>query len=598
MRVDAALLALGLLVMQPGLADTDHASRLHGLFDEHFRWRMHEFPEDALERGDYSQADRLNDISLAAIERRQGDTRAFLERLGAIDRAALPDDDRVNYDLFERALSEEVEGHRFRAFLVAVSGRWGPQQTVPQLHVRARFASTADYDNYLKRLEAVPRVAADTIELLRTGLAEGRTAPRVTMSGVPEQFDRLQSGGLDELGAPLRNFPPSVPEADRQRLRQRFAEVSLPAVKAALGELGAFVEREYVPGCRASIAASAFPDGEAYYAFQLRSMTTTNLSAREIHETGLREVARIRGEMLEVIRRTDFSAQRPEAAGLQGDALLAAFLSYLRTDPRFYYTNADELVRGYRDICKRIDAELPRLFRTLPRLPYGVRCIPEFMAPSQTTAYYSRGDIRNGQPGYYYVNTYALNQRPKYEMVALSLHEAVPGHHFQIALAQELEHVPEFRKDAWYTAFGEGWALYAERLGLEMGLFGDPYDDFGRLTYEMWRACRLVVDPGMHALGWTRERAVRFMLDNTALSEVNIHAEIDRYIAWPGQATAYKLGELRIRELRQRAESRLGPRFDLREFHDVLLLAGTLPLDVLERRVDDWIARRNVSGGG
>lgn len=593
MRSWLALLAAGVVMTQVASADNETTARLHALFDEHYRWRMREFPEDALERGDYSNADRLNDVSLAAVERRHGDARAFLARLAEIDRAALSEADRLNYDLFERALAEDVEGHRFRAFLFAVSGRWGPQQTVPQLHVRARFASVEDYDNYLKRLEGVPRLASDTVELLRTGLAERRTAPRVTMAGLPEQFKALEAGGLDELGRPLGSFPAAVGEADRERLRRRFAEVSLPAVKSALGELGRFVEREYIPGCRDSIAASALPDGEEYYAFQLRSMTTTRLTAREIHEIGLREAARIRGEMLEVIGRTDFMTKHPRASGLEGDALLGEFLGYLRTDRRFYFDSAEALTRSYRDICKRIDAELPRLFRTLPRLPYGVRAIPDFMAPSQTTAYYSRGDIRNGQPGYYYVNTYALDQRPRYEMVALSLHEAVPGHHFQIALAQELEGVPEFRKDVWYTAFGEGWALYAERLGIEMGLYADPYDDFGRLTYEMWRAARLVVDPGMHALGWSRERAVKFMLDNTALSEVNINAEIDRYIAWPGQATAYKLGEICIRELRRRAESRLGARFDLREFHDVVLLAGTLPLDVLEERVERWIERRS-----
>ncbi|MCH8854464.1 MAG: DUF885 domain-containing protein, partial [Planctomycetes bacterium] len=253
------------------------------------------------------------------------------------------------------------------------------------------------------------------------------------------------------------------------------------------------------------------------------------------------------------------------------------------------YTKEEDLLRGYRDICKRVDAQLPKLFKTMPRLPYGVRKIPDFMAPSQTTAYYSRGDIRNAQPGYFYANTYALNQRPKYEMIALALHEAVPGHHFQISLAQELENVPQFRNHSWITSYGEGWALYAERLGLEMGFYDDPYDNFGRLLYEMWRACRLVVDPGMHALGWSRERAVQFMLDNTALSELNVNTEIDRYIAWPGQATAYKIGELKIRELRAAAERTLGEDFDVREFHDVILLAGSLPLTVLEARVHRWL---------
>ena len=300
-------------------------------------------------------------------------------------------------------------------------------------------------------------------------------------------------------------------------------------------------------------------------------------------------MARIRAEMMTVIRSTDFLGRFPVAAELSDDQLFKAFLHYLRTDSRFYHRTEEELLRNYRDICKRVDALLPKLFRTIPRLPYGVRKIPDFMAPSQTTAYYSHGDIRNAEPGYFYANTYALDERPKYEMIALAMHEAVPGHHLQIALAQELENVPEFRKDVWFTAFGEGWALYSERLGLEVGLYDDPYDNFGRLLYEMWRACRLVVDPGIHALGWSREQAVTFMLDNTALSELNINNEVDRYIAWPGQATAYKIGELKIRALRTRGEQILGERFDLRAFHNRVLGAGAIPLSILERRIDEWI---------
>jgi uncharacterized protein (DUF885 family) len=298
--------------------------------------------------------------------------------------------------------------------------------------------------------------------------------------------------------------------------------------------------------------------------------------------------------MMLVIRSSDFMSINPEATKLSDADLFKAFVNYLRTDPRFYHKSAAELLAGYRDICKRVEAQLPKYFYTLPRLPYGVEEIPLFMAPQQTTAYYQHGDIRNAQAGFFMANTYALDQRPKYEMISLAMHEAVPGHHLQIAIAQEIEGLPEFRKDAWFTAFGEGWALYSERLGIEMGLYADPYDNFGRLLYEMWRACRLVVDPGMHALGWSRDQAVQFMIDNTALSELNINNEIDRYIAWPGQACAYKIGELKIRELRAKAEDQLGDNFDLRAFHDVVLGAGAVPLTVLERRVNDWIDLVNV----
>jgi uncharacterized protein (DUF885 family) len=592
------VIAVGLAAMKTSVAQSS-SEQLDALFAERLAWTLREFPEIARSKGDYSSADRITDGSLSAIEHRHAETADHLRRLRQIDRAALDESARLNYDLFERKLAEEIEGHRFRVFLAPIGGRFGPQQDIPQMHERVRFAGYEDYENYLKRLEQTPRRCADTRELLRAGLAEGRTPPKVALAGVPEQFRELVDGdGLAALAEPFARFPAGVTPAQQQALRTRFEQVSRPAARAALRELGDYFTREYLPRCRASIAARDWPDGEAWYAFALRMHTTTDLTAEQIHEIGLREVARIRAEMLTVIRRSDFMQHATDGAAAAGPAtdgdadsearLFRDFLRYLRTAPRFYYQSGDELLTGYRDICKRIDAELPRLFRVLPRLPYGVRKIPDFMAPTQTTAYYSPGDIRNGEPGYFYANTYALDQRPRYEMIALSLHEAVPGHHLQIALAQELTDLPEFRRDAWFTAFGEGWALYSERLGIEMGLFDDPYDDFGRLLYEMWRACRLVVDPGMHALGWSRQQSIDFMLANTALSELNINAEVDRYIAWPGQATAYKIGELKIRELRAACEQKLGARFDIRAFHEVVLGAGTVPLTVLETRVRRW----------
>lgn len=581
-----------MLSAAPIAAAQEGSPALRQIFNDRYAWEMREFPEMAMSRGDYSNADRISDNSLAAIERRHAETKQVLERLAAIDKSKLDENDRLNYELFDLQLRNAVEEHRFRTFLAPLGSRHGPHQEIPQMHERVRFNTYEDYANYLKRLEQTPRSVQNTLEALRLGLKEGRTPPRVTMTGVPNQFKALRDGGLKALAEPFDKMPAALPEAQRKELRARFDTVSFPAVRDALARFGEYVEKEYVPNCRQTLAARDLPDGEEFYAFQLRVFTTTNLTAKEIHETGLREVAWIKAEMLQVIRKTDFMQKFPDAARWDDQKLFKEFVRYLRTDPRFYHKTPEELLTGYRDICKRIDAALPKVFKTLPRLSYGVRAIPDFMAPTQTTAYYSQGDIRNAEPGYFYANTYALDQRPKYEMIALAIHEAVPGHHFQIALAQEIENAPEFRKDAWFTAFGEGWALYSERLGIEMGLYENPYDDFGRLTYEMWRACRLVVDPGVHALGWTREQALQFMLDNTALSETNITAEVDRYISWPAQATAYKIGELKIRELRQRAEQKLGQRFDLREFHDVVLKAGTLPLTVLERRIDDWIAAK------
>ncbi len=422
-----------------------------------------------------------------------------------------------------------------------------------------RFESRKDYLDYFSRLEQVPRSIRNTIELMRIGVAEERVPPRVVMQGVPAQFVSLLEGGaLDRLAAPLEEMPEQIDGAERTQLREQFQRQVLPPVREAMAELGRFVSESYIPACRETIAATDWPDGEAYYAFQLETMTTTDMTASQIHELGLREVARIRSEMMEVIRASDYLERHPEAASQSDEELFRSFIAYLRTDPRFYYNEPEALLDGYRAICKEIDGHMPKFFGVLPRLPYGVREVPLFMAPGQTTAYYMPGDLRNAEAGYFYANTYALDQRPKYEMISLALHEAVPGHHHQIAIAKEIDGLPEFRKNNWFTAFGEGWALYAERLGIEMDLFQDPYDDFGRLLYEMWRACRLVVDPGMHALGWSRSQAVDFMLENTALSELNINNEVDRYIAWPGQATAYKIGELKIRALREEAEQRLG----------------------------------------
>lgn len=586
---------VALAALLPASASADSGS-LHQLFADYDAWRLREFPEMAMERGDYTRADQITDNSLAAIERRYGDRRQFLERLERIGRDGLSAEDALYFELFDLELRTAIEGERFRTFLAPVGGRFGLQVDVPQMHVRSRFDSYDDYVNYLKRLEQAPRLIEDTLEALRQGVKEGRTPPRISLQGVPKQFEDLLNGGLRALATPLEK-PGGLTEAERRALSERFEGTSFPAVHGAMRKLGAFITTEYLPKCRESIAASDWPDGQAYYAYMLRTMTTTDLTAQQIHDIGQREVARIRAEMLAVIRKTDFMASHPAAGEVDDARLFQEFVQYLRNDPRFYYKTPEELLAGYRDICKRIDAIMPKLFGKLPRLPYGVREIPAFMAPSQTTAYYQQGDVRNAQPGYFYANTYALEQRPKYEMIALAMHEAVPGHHHQIALAQELEGAPEFRKDAWFTAFGEGWALYSERLGLEHDLYADPYDDFGRLTYEMWRACRLVVDTGMHALGWSRDQAVKFMLENSALSELNINNEIDRYIGWPGQACAYKLGELKFRELRERAERRLGSRFDLRAFHDEALGAGTLPLKLLESRMDAWIEAQASKAG-
>ncbi len=565
------------------------------LFADYDAWARLEFPGVALQAGDRTAIGRLTDESIAAQERRARDRAGFRARLDAIDPALIPERDRVSLEVLRFALDEADLAWEHRSFLAPTDPLWGIHQTVARLAAGLPLQRPRDFELYVERVARVPDWIDDGVARMRQGIAEGRTHPRVIMEGITGQIDgMLGPGGLDPVREPLARIPDSMPEERQAALTERMETELLPAIRAALQRYRDFFAGEYLPACRPTIAATDWPDGDAWYAGRLRSMTTTELTAREIHEIGLREVERVRSEMLDVIERTDWFAADPSRAAMGEDARFAAFLEYLRTDPRFYHETAEDLLAGYRDICKRIDAKLPPLFsmRSLPRLPYGVGEIPPAIAPRQTTAYYQPGSPATGVPGMFMANTYRLDQRPIYEMVPLSLHEAVPGHHLQIALAQELEDLPQFRRTTWITAYGEGWALYAERLGLEMGMYEDPYDDFGRLLFEMWRACRLVVDPGMHALGWSREEARAFLRRNTALAETNIRAEIDRYIAWPAQAVAYKIGELRVRAMRREAERRLGAAFDPREFHAILLSEGGVPLPVLEQRVEAWLDSR------
>ncbi len=421
---------------------------------------------------------------------------------------------------------------------------------------------------------------------MQRGLELGLTPPAVTLRDVPEQVrNQIADDPLDSpLLAPFRDMPASVPEAVRQRLvaaaAEAYEERARPAYQRLLLN---FLVNEYLPAARESIALTDLPDGEAWYAYNVRVMTTTAMRPREIHELGLAEVARIRGEMEAVMWDTGFAESFHD------------FCAFLRNDPRFYFEDAGRLITAYRDIAKRIDPQLPALFGTLPRLPYGVRAVPAYSERSQTTAYYRPGSPAAGRAGYFFANTYALDTRPRWEMEALTAHEAVPGHHLQIALAQELEDVPEFRRWSGPTAFVEGWGLYSESLGEELGLYQDPYSKFGQLTYEMWRAVRLVVDTGMHALGWSRQQAIDYFAENTCKQLHDITVEIDRYIVWPGQALAYKIGELKFKELRARARAELGDAFDIRAFHDACLENGAIPLDILERRVEAWMAQEKAA---
>ncbi|MBL9141529.1 MAG: DUF885 domain-containing protein, partial [Phycisphaerae bacterium] len=418
--------------------------------DEYQRWRDYAFPEAAISQGRPTAADRITDPSLRGIEMRQNDVVRFLGDLRAISREQLTAEEQLDWALLVRDLQESVDGHRFRSFLMPVSGRGGPQQDVPQMAEGVPFNTPADYENYLKRLTAVPQAIRDTRALMELGVAEGRVPPKPTMQDLPAQFEAVIRGQLEPLRGPLARMPDTIPAGRQAAMRDELNQ-SLHAILDALLELRSYLITQYLPACRDTVAASDLPDGAAWYDFALRAHTTTDLNARQIHDTGLAEVARIRAEMLQVIRKTDWFAADAARASLPDDQLFAAFLQYLRTDPRFYTRSEEELLARYRDICKRIDAKLPALFGVLPRNPYGVRAVPRFMAPTQTTAYYQPGSLRAGNPGWFYANTHALDQRPTYEMIPLSLHEAVPGHHLQISIAQELPDQPEYRRQMHVT---------------------------------------------------------------------------------------------------------------------------------------------------
>ncbi len=556
------------------------ATRLHQLFKLDWEHSLHESPEFATEVGYPGLNARWSDLSLDAIARRKRELRAPLKVINSIKRDKLSAADQLNFDLYKRNYEQSVAGTRFPGEYLQLTQLGGIQQDIARMLDVSPHSTVKDYEDMIARLNGVPTVVDQTLVLLRKGLAAGITPPRITLRDVPQQVkNQLESDpAKSAFLRPFQKIPVEFSDADKTRLRLA-AEVALKEkVLPAFTKLHVFIANEYVPGARETIACGDLPDGKAWYEFNARVLTTTRLTPQEIHDIGLSEVARIRAEMDKVIASTGFKGSFGE------------FLTFLRSDPQFSYTNAADLLRGYRDICKRADPELARIFGKLPRLPYGVKAIPSYAEKSQTTAYYQPGSPDAGRPGYFYANTYDIKTRLTWEMEALSLHEAVPGHHLQIALAQELENIPEFRKHGHYTAFVEGWGLYSESLGTEMGFYTDPYSKFGQLTYEMWRAIRLVVDTGMHSMGWTRQQAIDYFLANASKNAHDITVEIDRYIVWPGQALAYKIGELKIKELRATATRELGDKFDIREFHDQILGNAAVPLDVLEARVKQWIA--------
>jgi uncharacterized protein (DUF885 family) len=541
-------------------------------------------PMSATAAGDPRYDDRLPDPSPAAIAKVDAQDAAFLARLRRIDRAALSPADRLNHDLLRFVLEHRVELAPYRAWRTPMLSDDGFHVGVMRMGDGVPMKSVKDYENYVARLRAIPAYFAQNVANMRLGIREGFTLPSEILPGIRAVIDGQQWTNAEEtpFWAPFATMNAAVSADEQSRLRTTAKAAIEVGVIPAYRELRTFFVDEYMPAARTTVGASALPDGANYYAALVRYFTNLEVTPAQVHELGLREVARIRGEMDAVMKQV----------GFQGD--FAAFLQFLRTDPQFYAKTPEQLLQYAAWLAKTIDGKLPGYFGKLPRQPYSVEPVPAELAPNYTGGRYSGAPIGGLRGGQYWVNTYALDKRPFYTLPALTLHEAVPGHHLQGALAQELQNVPPFRLNLYPHAFGEGWGLYSEKLGKEMGIYRTPYDEFGRLTYEMWRACRLVVDTGIHSMGWTRQQARDYLAQNTALSLLEVQTEIDRYIAWPGQALAYKMGELKILELRAKATRELGPRFDLREFHDAVLANGGIPLPVLERQIDEYIARKRA----
>ncbi len=562
----------------PAAAPNKTSKALHELFTADWEFTMEQSPTWASQLGDRRWNDRWENLSLAAIQKRSDHTRSMLDKLRQIDRRKLPPADQLNYDLFQRQGETGLEEFAFRWYLIPLNQREGIQ-LVDELADALRFETVRDYEDWIGRLRGFSGYMDQTIALMREGIRARMVLPKVTMQRVPGQIDKqiVARPEASPFYKPFQQFPTAMAEAERTRLRDAAAEAIRASVVPACRRFKEFFTGEYLPACYDEVGAWQSPDGDKMYAFLARKFTTTKLTPPEIHALGLSEVKRIRAAMEAIKDKTGFKGALPE------------FFQHLRTDPQFYFKTPDELFAAYGAMSKRIDPTMVKIFRTLPRMPFGIERIPDKVAPDTTTAYYRQPAADGSRAGSYFVNLYKPEVRPKYEMMALSLHEAVPGHHLQIALAMEQGELPNFRRYGETTAFVEGWGLYAEHLGEELGLYDDPYSKFGQLTYEMWRAVRLVVDTGMHHMHWSRQRAIDFFKDNAAKSEQDIVNEIDRYISWPGQALAYKVGELKIKELRARAQRELGAKFDVREFHDVVLLAGALPLDVLEKRVEEWL---------
>ncbi|GHH58531.1 DUF885 domain-containing protein [[Pseudomonas] boreopolis] len=550
--------------------------RFKALYQREWAWRQQQFAGADDEDGQGAPADHLPRVDPATQQVRTAYWQQVMKELDAIPQDQLPQAEQVNYQVYRQQIAVFLDQQRFRAWEMPFNSDTAFWSNLG-FTARGSFHSAEDYRRYLGQLADIPRYFDEQIANMRAGLARGFSQPRVTLDGRDQSIADVAraTGEANLFYTPFKRMPAAIPAAKQAELRGRALAAISSSVIPAYSKLLRFMREEYLPKARTTLAGEALPDGKEYYRAQIREFTTLDLDPGQIHALGLKEVARLRKEMDETIAASGFEAPA-------GEQTFPAFLHFLRTDPRFYPKSAEELLKEAAWIAKKVDAKVGDYIGRLPRRRFAIEPVPADLAP-----FYTGG---RGGPGIYLVNTYDLPSRPLYNLPALTLHESSPGHALQMPLAAEDATLPDFRRYSYISAYGEGWALYSEYLGQEMGMYTTPYERFGYLTYQMWRACRLVIDTGIHHGGWTREQAIAYLRDNTALSEHEVTTEVDRYIAWPGQALSYYLGELKILELRRKAETALGEKFDIRAFHDAVLQTGSVPLPVLEAQVDRFIA--------
>lgn len=576
-----SLLSLALLWLAPATLAATATEQLQQVIEDHWQYSLQEDPITAGRMGLTGYNNRLPGVTAKDRARRLNAEQALLQRLQAINTEQLTDSDRVNHQLLGWVLRNSIQSNKLFLDRIPANTFYSFWSSALDASSGLAMPKVTDYQDYIARINDFGRYFDENIANMRTGIQDGFVLPKIVVQGIAPTVraqvykDPTQSS----LYEPFKKFPAAFSKAEQQQLQQAAKQAIAQTALPAFARLADFLEGDYMQAATESLAAEQLPEGKTYYRHTINTYVTQDMDPAEIHKTGLTEVKRIRAEMDALIKQTGFKGS------------FSDFTKFLRTDPQFYAKTPTELLKEASYIAKRIDYRLPEFFGKLPRLPYGVVPVPAEIAPNYTTASYNPAAIGGIRGGAYWLNTHALDQRPMYELVALTLHEAVPGHHLQNALSQELENVPQFRRNLYLSAYGEGWGLYAERLGVEMGVYENAYQQFGRLSYEMWRACRLVIDTGIHSQGWSRQQALDFLSSNTSLSQANVRAEVDRYISWPGQALSYKMGEIKIRQLRAKAEQQLGNKFDLRAFHDALLANGALPLEILEAEMDRFIAK-------